>query len=243
MLPESEYKEVENRKYINPNLVVDETSSFIDNLRQTQAAQNAQVAEQTRMLGTDVPTSLGGLAGSNASSYWTSRYQTPTTNALVQGLRTAARASALNQALQNEQEMWKNRYQQAYRNYQRRQYAKANTPQNPYVNIPGDEPEKETTTPAGTSETSLSGKAGAYTVVDIAGNLHIVDMETGEEKVLSPDQSSQTRSPVVDGGGEIKTLPNGNKVWVRPGYNLTKDGEKYYLINQSTGVRTEVGGY
>lgn len=127
-LPENETVEVENRLYLNPNLPVEETNRFVDNLRQTQAAQNAQIAEQTRMLGTDVPTSLGGLAGGNASSYWTSRYQTPTTNALVQDLRTAAQASALNQALQNEQEMWKKRYQDAYRRYQKSAYDKANQP-------------------------------------------------------------------------------------------------------------------
>lgn len=128
MLNDNEYTEVEGRKYLNPNLVVDETSSFIDNLRQTQNANNAQIAEQTRMLGTDVPTNLGGLAGGNASSYWTSRYQTPQTNALVQDLRTAAQASALNQALENEQAMWKKRYQDAYRRYQKSAYDKANQP-------------------------------------------------------------------------------------------------------------------
>ena len=129
ILPTEEYTEVEGRAYLNPNLQVDETNRFIENLRGTQQAQNRQIAQQTQALGTNVPTNLGGLTG--GESYWTSRIQTPQTNALVQDLRATAQAAALNQALQNEQEIWKKRYQQAYRNYQKRMNDKTNTPQNP----------------------------------------------------------------------------------------------------------------
>lgn len=132
ILPDNEYTEVESKAYLNPQLQVDETNAFIDNLRQSQLENNAEIAAQTRALGTDVPSNLGGLIG--GEGYFTSRYQTPQTNSLVQNLRTAAQAQALNQALANEQEMWKNRYQQAYRNYQSRQNAKANAalpPQSP----------------------------------------------------------------------------------------------------------------
>lgn len=129
ILPTEEYTEVEGRVYLNPNLQVDETNRFIENLRGTQQAQNQQIAQQTQALGTNVPTNLGGLGG--GTDYWTSRIQTPQTNALVQDLRATAQAAALNQALQNEQEVWKNRYRQAYRNYQKRQYDASKTPQNP----------------------------------------------------------------------------------------------------------------
>lgn len=52
--------------------------------------------------------------------YFTSRYQTPQTNSAVANLRATAQAAALNQVLSNEQEMWKKRYNDAYRDYQKR---------------------------------------------------------------------------------------------------------------------------
>lgn len=117
-LPDNEVTEVEGRKYLNPNLVVDETNTFIDRLRNTQQANMQQTAMQTQRLGTDVPSNLGGLAG--AGSYWSSRYVTPQTSSAVSNLRAAAQAQALNQALANEQERWKQKYNNAYRSYQKR---------------------------------------------------------------------------------------------------------------------------
>ena len=76
------------------------------------------------MLGTDVPSNLGGLTG--AESYFTSRYQTPQTISTVANLRATAQAAALNQVLANEQEMWKKRYNDAYRAYQKSQYNRGN---------------------------------------------------------------------------------------------------------------------
>ena len=126
IIPENEMTEVEGRVYINPQTGVDTTNAFIENLRQTQQANTQQIAQDTANLGTEVPSNLGGLTG--GAGYWTSRYQVPQTNAAVANLRTAAQAQALNEVLANEQAVWKNRYQQAYRNYQSRQNAKANTP-------------------------------------------------------------------------------------------------------------------
>lgn len=126
LLPESETTEVEGRLYINPQTGVDESNTFIENLRNIQQTNTQQIATDTHNLGTDVPSNLGGLGG--ATSYWTSRYQTPQTASAIADLRTAAQAQALNEALANEQAVWKQRYQNAYRNYQKRQYAKANTP-------------------------------------------------------------------------------------------------------------------
>lgn len=242
-LPENEYKEVEGRVYLNPQLSVDEGNAFIDNLRAAQAQQNQQIATDTRMLGTDIQSDLGGLVG--ADSYFTSRYQTPQTNSAVANLRAIAQANALNQALSNEQEMWKKRYNDAYRNYQKRQNVKANAPvSNPYANVPGDDPDYKTTTPKGTASTSVGGVSGAYTVVDPAGNLHVVDMNTNDEETIHPGQKSKTRLPASNavGGGEIRVLPNGNRVLIKPGYGLTKEGGKYYLVNTSTGSKTQVGG-
>lgn len=125
ILPETEVTEVEGRTYVNPQVALGESDTFIDNLRQTQQANTQQIAQDTANLGTEVPSNLGGLIG--GEGYWTSRYQTPQTNATVANLRAAAQAKALNDVLANEQAVWKNRYQDAYRAYQKRSYNKANS--------------------------------------------------------------------------------------------------------------------
>lgn len=243
ILPTTDYTEFEGRQYLNPQVSLDEGNQFIDKLRDVQRQQNQEITQQTQNLGTSIPSDLGGLTGAN--SYFTSRYQTPQTNSVAANLRAANQAAALQQVLENEQAIWKNRYQQAYRNYQKRMNDKTNQPaiQNPYANVPGDDPEKQTTTPEGSNETYIGGYPGTYTVTDLAGNLHVVDMNTGDEEVIAPGQSSKTWTSADGiGGGVIRTLPNGNKVWVGPGYGLTKDNGRYYLVNQNTGDRTEVGG-
>lgn len=247
ILNSDEFTEVENRGYLNPQVGLDESNRFIDQLRATQAQQNQQIAQDTYNLGSALPSAQGGL-GTNTPAglgYFTSRMQTPQTASAVANLRATAQATALNQALENEQAIWKKRYQDAYRAYQKRMNDKTNTPQNPYANAEGEDPEYETTTPEGTIETSVSGAANSYTVVDAVGNLHIVDMETGEEKILSPEQTSSNSQPAggAVGGGTLRTLPNGNTVLVKTGYELTNENGKYYLVNQSTGAKTEVGGY
>ena len=120
LLPENEYREEDSRRYINPNLPVTETEDFITKFRDTQRGNTQEISSQTEMLGTDVPSVEGGLTG--AGSYWTSRYQAPQTNAVVQNLRATAQATALNEALANEQAYWKKKYNDAYRNYQKRQH-------------------------------------------------------------------------------------------------------------------------
>lgn len=130
ILPTNEYTEVDNRQYLNPQVALDESNRFIDQLRSTQAQQNQQIAEQTYNLGTSVPSVQGGLGTNTPAglSYFTSRLQAPQTASAVANLRATAQAAALNQALQNEQEIWKKRYNDAYRNYQKRMNDKANTP-------------------------------------------------------------------------------------------------------------------
>lgn len=124
IIPTNEYTEVESRLYANPQIGLDETNTFIDNLRATQGQQNQEITQQTQNLGTNIPTNLGGLTG--AEGYFTSRYSTPQTNATVANLRAAAQAKALNEVLANEQAIWKKKYQDTYRDYQKRQYDKAN---------------------------------------------------------------------------------------------------------------------
>lgn len=112
LLPENETYEFEDRTYINPNVSLDEQTSFIDKFRTAQAQNNQEINTDTYNLGTAVPSNLGGLTG--GEGYWTSRYQTPQTGVLMNNLRTAAQAKALNDVLANEQAMWKQRYQKAY---------------------------------------------------------------------------------------------------------------------------------
>lgn len=123
ILPTNEYTEVDGRVYANPQVGVDETNTFIDNLRSSQGQQNQEIFTDTQMLGTDVPSNLGGLTGSE--SYFTSRYQTPQTNNVTANLRATAQAAALNQILQDEQAYWKKKYQDAYRAYQKSSYNKS----------------------------------------------------------------------------------------------------------------------
>lgn len=129
ILNDSDFVEVEGRYYTNPQVALDESNKFIDNLRSTQQANNQQIQTDTYNLGAAVPSNLGGLTspvtdgnGGAGMSYFTSRYQVPQTNSAVANLRAAAQAQALNEVLANEQAIWKKKYQDAYRNYQRRAY-------------------------------------------------------------------------------------------------------------------------
>lgn len=194
IIPENEMTEVEGRVYINPQTGIDTTNAFIENLRQTQQANTQQITQDTANLGTEVPSNLGGLTG--GSGYWTSRYQVPQTNAAVANLRAAAQAQALNEVLANEQAVWKNRYQQAYRNYQKRQYDKANTPktQNPGT-TDSSEPDvkKNVTTPQeffGVPDTIVSETDTHYIYTD---------PKTGEQTKVSKDYMKQ----IYDEDGNI----------------------------------------
>lgn len=122
ILPENEFVEIEGRQYLNPQTGLDESNAFIENLRATQGQQNQQIASDTYNLGTDIQSVQGGLGTNTPANmgYFTSRYQTPQTNSAVSNLRAAAQAQALNEVLANEQAIWKKRYQDAYRNYQKR---------------------------------------------------------------------------------------------------------------------------
>lgn len=102
-----------DRRYVNPRVSLNEQNAFIDNLRNTQGQDTAQIRQDTYNLGTAVPSNLGGLAG--GSGYFRSRYQTPQTNSMVSDLRAAAQAQALSTLLSNEIGKAKKRYNDAYR--------------------------------------------------------------------------------------------------------------------------------
>lgn len=109
---------MEGRVYQNPETSRDEQADFYENLRAIQSANNADTKTQAESLGTDIASVQGGLIG--PESYFTSRLQTPQTNQVVAELRGVAQASAFNTALSNIQSQYQKRYQDAYRNYQKR---------------------------------------------------------------------------------------------------------------------------
>ena len=102
-----------DRRYVNPQVSLNEQNAFIDNLRNTQGQNTAQIRQDTYNLGTAVPSNLGGLTG--GSNYFKSRYQTPQTNSMVADLRAAAQSQALSTLLSNEIGKAQKRYNDAYR--------------------------------------------------------------------------------------------------------------------------------
>ena len=119
-----------DRRYVNPQVSLNEQNAFIDNLRNTQGQDTAQIRQDTYNLGTAVPSNLGGLTG--GSSYFKSRYQTPQTNSMVADLRAAAQSQALSTLLNNEIGKAKKRYSDAYRAAKKRanKIASGNDPSN-----------------------------------------------------------------------------------------------------------------
>lgn len=211
ILPSGEVTEFEDRVYVNPQTAVDETSEFISNLRNIQAANNQQIAAQTAALGTEVPSSMGGL--NTGTDYWTARLQTPQTASVAAQLRATAQAKALNDVLANEQAAWKNRYQQAYRNYQKRMNDKTNQPSttggggntkldidvNSGDNSSGGTNENTTTTGPGYI-TSVQGGLNIYTDQN-GGRWTLRNLESGDEVLLGGLTSV--------GGNLMRTFPDG----------------------------------
>lgn len=118
---DQESYEFEGRRYTSPTLSSTEQADFIDNLRNVQAQNNAQIAQQTYDLGTQVPSNLGGLGGGEA--YLNARYQTPQANEIVSTLKAAAQAQELNDVMNNYKAQLQNRYKQKYREYEKAQRA------------------------------------------------------------------------------------------------------------------------
>lgn len=119
---------VDDRRYIKPQVALDEQNTFIENLRDTQGRGVNEVSTRIYNLGTDIPSNLGGLGG--AGTYFESRYQTPQVAEMIATLRNTAQAQALNDALNNEVAMAKQRYNRAYKAAQRRNNNPSNNPSN-----------------------------------------------------------------------------------------------------------------
>ena len=182
---------VDDRRYIKPQVALDESNAFIENLRNTQGQRTAEIAQDTYNLGTAVPSNLGGLGGSG--SYFTSRYQTPQTNEVVANLRATAQAQALNDAMNNALAQAKQRYSNAYKAAQKRSSSTGLTgstgptnPTNPTgskLPITTNENNEKTTIPSGGSDTvstlPKNATKGAYNVgsATVNGDTRIVTKE------------------------------------------------------------------
>lgn len=195
ILPTDEYVTFEDRAYLNPNLAVTETNQFIDNLRNTQQANNAQINQQTQRLGTDVPSDMGGLTG--AQSYWTSRYQTPQTNSVVNDLRASAQASALNRLLSNQEAMWKKRYQEAYNSYQKRAWDKNNVTGTTKGDIEYEDTDEITGLTAEQDINQYDKTATVYDSTEVAKDSRSTERNKNIE--VSKDANGNVTSVIING--------------------------------------------
>lgn len=111
-MEEKDYTNFENRYYLKPQTYVDDSNAFIDNLRDVQKQDTDRINADTYNLGTQVPSNLGGLSGSEKS--FADQYQKPQTDKMIADLKKAAQEAALNQALSNVKAQWQKRYKDAY---------------------------------------------------------------------------------------------------------------------------------
>lgn len=117
--------EVDSRKYVNPQTGLNESQQFIETLRDVQAQNTAEINQNTYNLGSQVPSNVGGLTGSEG--LWQAQYQTPQVDAQIANLKAVANEAALNQMKSNLNAIEQNRLRQAWRDYYRRQRDKANS--------------------------------------------------------------------------------------------------------------------
>lgn len=121
--------DLEERTYVSPQTGLEERNAFIETLRDIQAQNTAEINQNTYNLGSQVPSNVGGLTGSEG--LWQAQYQTPQTDAQIANLRAVAQQNALNQATQNLQGIYQNRYKQALRDYYARRKAESDAAKTP----------------------------------------------------------------------------------------------------------------
>ena len=209
----------DDRAYVNPTVSRDEQLGFVDTLRDTMGTENQRIATQTQQLGTNVPSSLGGLTGSGG--YFQQRYQTPQMETTVNQLKATAQAKALNDLMSNYEAQAKNRYQQAYRNAKRNSSGGGDTEQEELVINTNDGLEDETTTVSTTNWQSSLGKINSTP----EGRLYYLDASptktktpTYIENLTSADDSTGTVLKLGKGyNGQRKTLNGKEYIYLDTG--------------------------
>ena len=216
--------EENGRRYIDPNVSLNEQNAFIQNLRDTQAERNTQIAQQTHNLGTDVPSNLGGLTGSEA--YFNARYQTPQTNSLVADLKATAQAQALNTALNNELEKAKKRYNDAYKASKSGGNGGNSNPVNGDVELVpvGDEYELRHKTTEGTlpsegvpsttlqREYYILGKNGSRTPLRVYNSGDAIGLQTPTGDMEGKDAVNAYMQKQLRNGGKLMVRDKNGKV-------------------------------
>lgn len=204
MLPENETITFEDQLYVNPEASLQEQNAFIDNLRNIQNQNNAEIQQDTTNLGT-YPASqsnLGGLGG--GGSYFEARYSTPQGVALANNLRAAAQAQALNDILSNEQSMMKQRYANAQRAARRRAAARYSGSGSGRGGGGATTPTSNTgngNVTVNTPETSSQKFYGVPDTITSETDTHYIytDTRTGEQTKVSKDYMNQ----IYDENGNI----------------------------------------
>ena len=162
---------VEDRSYVDPNVSLGETNTFIDNLRQIQSQNNQQISEQTRNLGSDLPLSMGGL--DSGSGIWQSRYQTPQVDSAVASLRATTQAQALSQLLSNELAKKQQQYKRAYRAAYKKKEAEEKAKEKAKESTPAGKVKDVSATPDKTGTGSTRGLQGYTVIGDPVGNTYV----------------------------------------------------------------------
>lgn len=208
----SEYYEYEDRAYVNPTLSRDEQLGFVDALRDTVDRDTAQVNAQTQALGTNIPSNLGGLVGSK--SYFSQRYQTAPTEVQMKALKATAQAKALNDLMTNYQNQAQNRYNQAYRSYNKRTGGGV-------------------TPPTTTSDDGPFKKAPIDTNTGLTAQSKLQVTPSGKGGTIVPDVDGYARE--YDMNGNITATNN-------PNYAKASDGYYYNIANIGTPIWAEALG-
>lgn len=230
----------EDRVYIEPTVSRDEQLGFIDRLREIENKDLQKIATDTHNLGTDVPSNLGGLsaigtpnslgisgADTGSAGIWRNRYERPQVNALVQGLKATAQASALNDAMNNMLGQWKNRYNQAARRYNKSGGSNSADSSDPFKVKIGDDYQEALS--SGKLSDNWSG--GSLYVMDKDGTIHStinvqLDPEGRIGGVDTAMQSYVGKYDTSDGSNPAKSyldsLINNGYMFVSPEGQLVK---------------------
>lgn len=210
---------VDDMRYINPQVGLDESNAFIENLRATQGQRTQEIAEDTYNLGTAVPSNLGGLGG--AGTYFTSRYQTPQTNDAIANLRTAAQMQALTSAMNNLLGQAKQRYAKAYKSYQKRHNKNPST--NPINPI-------NPTNPKGlTFDTNPDSNSTFYVNPNTNTGEGFIENVGGQTQYTKNGKVYGIRTP--NAGEYAQNKGTFDTMKPADGYSYTRNGKTYMYIN------------
>ena len=236
--------EIDNRQYLNPQTGLNEHMQFIDTLRDVQAQNTAKINQNTYNLGSQVPSNVGGLTGSEG--LWKAQYQTPQTDAQVANLRAVAQQQALNQEASNLQSVMQNQYRQALRKYYARRKAESDatkTPQNPDPDV--DNNPAKTISGDPTDPNTVSSLPD-QTVLNPDGNGNYVGTNNAGQVVSRPNWELATVSisQLQNAGNNVGNVEKVNDNLVRIYYRdpQGRQQSKVFYSDKSYGKSVDIPG-